>query len=60
MSYEEEDTCHMRRRINVLVGGNHAHLGSYEEEDTCMSLVATMRTFRPPEHLTSPLVSPWP
>jgi len=28
MSYEEEDTCHMRRRR----GGGYM---SYEEEDTC-------------------------
>jgi len=28
MSYEEEDTCHMRRRI-------HTEEESYEEEDTC-------------------------
>jgi len=28
MSYEEEDTCHMRRRI-------HGGYMSYEEEDTC-------------------------
>jgi hypothetical protein len=26
MSYEEEGTCHMRRRIGYM---------SYEEEDTC-------------------------
>jgi hypothetical protein len=29
MSYEEEDICHMRRRIYVISGGG------YEEEDTC-------------------------
>jgi hypothetical protein len=32
MSYEEEDTCHMRRRIHVIWGGGYM---SYEEEDTC-------------------------
>jgi hypothetical protein len=32
MSYEEEDTCHMRRRIHVIRGEGYM---SYEEEDTC-------------------------
>ena len=32
MPYEEEDTCHMRRRIHVIWGGGYI---SYEEEDTC-------------------------
>jgi len=37
---EEEDTCHMRRRIHVLCSpGNRPYRGggymSYEEEDTC-------------------------
>jgi hypothetical protein len=32
MSYQEEDTCHMRRRIHVISGGGYM---SYEEEDTC-------------------------
>jgi hypothetical protein len=31
MSYEEEDTCHMRRRI---VQRSHGYM-PYEEEDTC-------------------------
>jgi hypothetical protein len=31
MSYEEEDTCHMRRSV-ILGGGGYM---SYEEEDTC-------------------------
>jgi hypothetical protein len=31
MSYEEEDTCHMRKMIHALGGGYM----SYEEEDTC-------------------------
>jgi hypothetical protein len=31
MSYEEEDTCQMRR-IHVIGGGGYM---SYEEEDTC-------------------------
>jgi hypothetical protein len=31
MSYEEEDTCHMGRRIHVIWGGGYM---SYEE-DTC-------------------------
>ena len=30
MSYEEEDTCHMRRRTHVIWGGGYM---SYEEED---------------------------
>jgi hypothetical protein len=30
MSYEEEDTCNMRRRIHVIWGGGYM---SYEEED---------------------------
>jgi hypothetical protein len=45
MSYEEEDTCHMRRRIHVMtyihipngyiaVSGSRGYM-SYEEEDTC-------------------------
>jgi len=32
MSFDEEDTCHMRRRIHVIRGGGYM---SYEEEDTC-------------------------
>jgi hypothetical protein len=31
MSYEEEDTCHMRR----LGGYDRRRYVSYEEEDTC-------------------------
>jgi len=31
MSYAEEDTCHMRRRIHVICGGGYM---SYAEEDT--------------------------
>jgi len=30
MSYEQEDTCHMSRRIHVIRGGGYM---SYEEED---------------------------
>jgi len=32
MSYKEEDTCHMRRRIHAICGGGFM---SYAEEDTC-------------------------
>jgi hypothetical protein len=42
MSYEEEDTCHMRRRIHDVVMGMEViyiciclYLSIYEEEDTC-------------------------
>jgi hypothetical protein len=33
MSYEEEDTCHMRTRINGV--RTWTRYMSYEEEDTC-------------------------
>jgi hypothetical protein len=41
--YEEEDTCHMRRRIHVKWGGGYmcvyclvlVQANIYEDEDTC-------------------------
>jgi hypothetical protein len=32
MSFEEEDACHMRRRMHVICGGGCM---SFEEEDAC-------------------------
>jgi hypothetical protein len=45
MSYEEEDTCHISRRI--LSYEEEDTCMSYEEEDTCHTGISHLLTMRP-------------